>query len=145
MYKQIVIATDGSELAHKGVVHGLKLAKALNAKATVVTVTEPWTAVVSGEMAMAFPIEEYEKGAAQNAEVILAAVRKEAEKLEFACATEHVSDSYPAEGLINKARDLNADLIVMASHGRRGLPRMILGSQAANVLSHSAIPVLIVR
>ena len=60
MYAHILIATDGSDLAQRAVEQGLALAKALNAKVTAVTVTEPWTAAVSGEWAVAFPVEEYE-------------------------------------------------------------------------------------
>jgi nucleotide-binding universal stress UspA family protein len=67
MYKHILIATDGSELAGKAVTTGLALAKQLSAKVTAVTATEPWTAMVTGEAAFAFPVEEYEKGAAENA------------------------------------------------------------------------------
>lgn len=67
MYKHLLIATDGSDLAKKAVEQGLALAKALNAKATAVTVTELWVAVVSGEMAFGFPIEEYDKSCAANA------------------------------------------------------------------------------
>ena len=81
MYKHILIATDGSELAGKAVSAGLTLAKALGAKVTAVNATEPWTAMVTGEAALAFPIEEYEKSSAENAAKILTEVdgrRKEA-------------------------------------------------------------------
>ncbi len=67
MYKHILIASDGSELAERAAVQGLELATALKAKVTAVTVTEPWTAVVTGEMALGFPYAEYEKTAAENA------------------------------------------------------------------------------
>ena len=71
MYAHILIATDGSDLANRAVEQGLTLAKALGSKATAITVTEPWTAAVSGEWAVAFPVAEYEKAAAANAEKIL--------------------------------------------------------------------------
>ena len=70
-----ISATDGSKLAQRAVDQGLALAKALKAKATAVTVTEPWTSVVTGEMVVAFPVEEYKKGAAANAARILSGVR----------------------------------------------------------------------
>lgn len=145
MYKHILIATDGSELAHKAVVQGLGLARALAAKVTAVTVTEPWTAVVPGEMGMAFPIDDYEKGAAQNAASLLTVVKAEADRSGIACATVHAADQYPADGIINTAREKGCDLIVMASHGRRGISRLLIGSQANQVVVHSSIPVLIVR
>jgi len=145
MYKHILIATDGSELAHKAVVQGFGLAKAVGAKVTVVTVTEPWTAVVPGEMGMAFPVDEYEKGASENAGNILAAIRREADAAGVACETVHMADQYPADGIIATAKDRACDLIVMASHGRRGLSRLLIGSQANQVVVHSDVPVLVVR
>jgi nucleotide-binding universal stress UspA family protein len=145
MYKHILIATDGSELAHKAVEQGFAIAKALGAKVTVVTVTEPWTAVVPGEMGMAFPIDEYEKGAAENAGNILDIVKREAATAGVACETVHMADQFPADGIIATAKDKGCDLIVMASHGRRGISRLLLGSQANQVVVHSTVPVLVVR
>ena len=81
MYKHLLIATDGSELAGKAVATGLQLAKTLGAKVTVVTVTEAWAAMVPGEGAFVFPVDEYEKAAAQNAARILAAVAAQAQKV----------------------------------------------------------------
>jgi nucleotide-binding universal stress UspA family protein len=145
MYKHLLIATDGSELAQKAVDHGLTLAKALKAKATVVTVTEPWTSIVTGEMVVAFPVEGYEKGAAANAARILSGVRGAAKKAGVPCDTLHVKDRFPAEGIIDAAMSNGCDLIVMASHGRRGLTRFLRGSQANRVVADSTIPVLICR
>ncbi len=67
MFKHILIATDGSELAAKAVTQGLEMAKAMGAKVTAVNVTEPWVAVAPGEVAMAFPLKEYEESVAANA------------------------------------------------------------------------------
>jgi nucleotide-binding universal stress UspA family protein len=145
MYKHILIATDGSELAGKAVAAGFALARALNAQVTAVTVTEPWTALVSGEAMIAFPVEDYEKTANENAARILAGVSALARKADISCATVHAKDQYPADGILDTAKKSGCDLIVMASHGRRGLGRLLLGSQAVNVLTHSSLPVLICR
>lgn len=145
MYKHILIASDGSELAGRAVEQGLTLAKTLGSKVTAVTVTEPWTAAVSGEWAVAFPVEEYEKAAAANAEKILAHVTETAARLGVSCETVHIKDQFAAEGIIEEAKNRNCDLIVMGSHGRRGLVKFILGSQATRVLTHSTTPMLIVR
>jgi nucleotide-binding universal stress UspA family protein len=145
MYKHILIATDGSELAGKAVAEGFALARALNAQVTAVTVTEPWTALVSGEAMIAFPVEDYEKTANENAARILAGVSALARKADISCATVHAKDQYPADGILDTAKKSGCDLIVMASHGRRGLGRLLLGSQAVNVLTHSSLPVLICR
>ncbi len=145
MFKHILIATDGSELAQKAVAQGLEIAKGLGAKVTAITVTEPWVAVAPGEVAMAFPIKEYDESVAANAAQILAAVADAAKAEAVDCTTLHVKDQFPAEGIVETAEKHGCDLIVMASHGRRGLMRFLLGSQAIKVLTHSAIPVLICR
>jgi nucleotide-binding universal stress UspA family protein len=145
MYKHLLIATDGSALAQKGVEHGLTLAKALQAQATVITVTEPWDVVVLPEGAVVFPPADYEDSLAAGAAKILAGVNDTAQKLGTSCATLHVKDRYPAEGIVETAREKGCDLIVMASHGRRGLGRLVLGSAANEVVTHSSIPVLIYR
>jgi nucleotide-binding universal stress UspA family protein len=145
MYTHILIATDGSELAERAVEQGLTLAKTLGSKVTAVTVTEPWTAAVSGEWAVAFPVEDYEKAAAANAESILAGVQAAAARHGVACQTVHVKDQYAAEGIVEEAKTRGCDLIVMASHGRRGIARFVLGSQATRVLTHSSVPLLICR
>jgi nucleotide-binding universal stress UspA family protein len=145
MFKHILIATDGSELAQRGVDQGLALAKALGAKVTAVTVTEPMTALLVGEATIALPLDDYDRAAATNAAQILAGVSAVAAKAGVACATLHVKDQYPAEGLVEAAKARGCDLIVMASHGRRGLSKLLLGSQATRVLTLSEVPVLVCR
>lgn len=145
MYKHLLIATDGSELAQKAVDHGLALAKALQAQATVITVTAPWDVVVVPEAAIVFPPADYEEGVAAGAAKTLAGVNDTARRLGTSCATLHVKDRYPAEGIVETAREKKCDLIVMASHGRRGFRRLVLGSAANEVVTQSSIPVLICR
>ena len=145
MFKHILIATDGSELGERAASQGLALAGALNAKVTAITVTEPWTAFLTGEAAIAFPVDEYDKGAAANAARILAATSEMAKKQDVACATAHIKDQFPAEGIVAACQSHGCDLIVMASHGRRGLAKLLLGSQATKVLTMSSVPVLICR
>lgn len=145
MYQHILASTDGSELANKGVEQAIGLAKALGARLTLVNVSEPWTAVAYGEMGWEFPIEEYEKTTAQNAQRLLATTRIAADKANVACEVVHCKDQYPAEGIIETAKQYGCDLIVLSSHGRRGLSRMMLGSQAHRVLTLSTLPVLVCR
>ena len=145
MFKHLLIATDGSELAERAVGQGLELAKALDAQATALTVTEHWASLLSGEMGVAFPIDEYEKGCAASAAKILAGVSNAAKTTGIACATVHVADHSPADGIIDSAQKLGCDLIVMASHGRRGVSRLLMGSQANRVVTLSTVPVLICR
>ena len=145
MYAHILIATDGSDLAQRAVEQGLTLAKVLGSTVTAVTVTEPWTAAVSGEWAVAFPVEEYEKATAANAEKILDGVQQAAVGLGVTCDVVHVKDQYAAEAIVEEAKARGCDLIVMASHGRRGIAKFVLGSQATRVLAHTSVPLLICR
>jgi nucleotide-binding universal stress UspA family protein len=145
MYKHILIATDGSDLAQKGVDQGFALGKALAAKVTAVTVTEPLAAMLVGEAAIALPIDDYDKAASADAARILAGVTASAAKAGVTCDTLHVKDQYPAEGIVDAAKARGCDLIIVTSHGRRGLSRLLLGSQATRVLTHSEVPVLVCR
>lgn len=148
MYHHILIATDGSELAGKAVNHGMALAKRLNIPVTAVTVTEPWSVLELGRMARQGnqnPIGQFEDMATAAAASILDKVKQVASSQGVACDVVHVQDQHPAEGIIAAAKEKGCDLIVMASHGRRGFDRVLLGSQANEVLTHSKVPALIVR
>jgi nucleotide-binding universal stress UspA family protein len=145
MYKNILIATDGSELAYKAVAQGLALAKALGARLTAVTVTEPWATMAPPEVLNEPFVQEFERAASERAKQILDSVAAAAKNANVACATLHVRDRFPAEGILEAATNIGADLIVMASHGRRGLAKFLLGSQATEVLVHSSVPVLVCR
>ncbi len=145
MYKHILIAIDGSDLSGKALSQGLGLAKTLTARVTIVTVTEPWATQMTGEAAAMFPFAEYEKAMAANAATILSKANAAASQAGVACSTLHVRERHPAEGILETAKAETCDLIVMASHGRRGLSRLFLGSQTHNVVTHSTIPVLICR
>ena len=149
MYAQILIATDGSELAGHALDHGLKLAKALGSQVTIVTVTEPAAVVGGGYATMAGtgfdPIPELIDAQKKIADSVLDAAAKTAEGQGVEAKTLLVDNSFPAEGIVAAAEQIGADLIVMASHGRRGLGRLLLGSQTSNVLAHSKVPVLVTR
>jgi nucleotide-binding universal stress UspA family protein len=145
MYKHILIATDGSELGAKAVAQGLDLAKQLGAKVTAITVTEPWTAAAYGTIPTPTLIKVYDQAAAENAARILSSVSEVANMRQVACDAVHVKDRYPADGIIDTAKAKGCDLIVMASHGRRGLARVLLGSETTKVLTLSPIPVLVCR
>jgi len=143
MFAHLLIATDGSELAAKAETTGLCLAKRMGARVSVVTATEPWSAMTGDPSAFDFPIEDFEKAAAYRAGEILARVSEAAAQFQVSCETLHVVD-FPAEAIIKAAEARACDLIVMASHGRRGLKGM-LGSQAQRVVTLSAMPILICR
>jgi nucleotide-binding universal stress UspA family protein len=94
---------------------------------------------------LTFPHETYNELVAEEASKILSRVEDVAKKVAIPCYTLHVMDRFPAEGIIETANARGCDLIVMASHGRRGLERLILGSQANEIVTRSTIPVLICR
>jgi nucleotide-binding universal stress UspA family protein len=88
---------------------------------------------------------EYERACDEFAAKVLAGIEDRAKAAGVACAIRHVKDQFPAEGILEAAKAQGCDLIVMASHGRRGVSRLLLGSQANRVVTHSEIPVLICR
>jgi nucleotide-binding universal stress UspA family protein len=147
-YRRILIATDGSELATKAATHGIALAKDLNIAISVVTVTEAWSAFELARMpqlGIQNPITRYEDIATAAASNILDRVAQIAKPQGVTCELIHVRDQPPAEAIIATAKDKGCDLIVMASHGHRGIDRLLMGSQANAVLAHSKVPTLIVR
>jgi nucleotide-binding universal stress UspA family protein len=148
MYKNILIATDGSEMGSHAVDHGLELAKALKAPVTIVTVTERWSALdMANEVRQGnpYPTQQYEAMEADLAKHILDNAAAKAKAAGVPCALVHVRDMTAAEGVIETAEKKHSDLIVIGSHGRRGLERLLLGSQAYEVISRCKVPALIVR
>ncbi|CDX42807.1 UspA domain-containing protein [Mesorhizobium sp. SOD10] len=149
MYKKILIATDGSELAQKGVAHGLELAKGLGATVAFLTVSEPFPALAwGGAMAGYVAADElvnYEGSARKYASELLGKCKAEAEAKGVSAKILHIDNRTPAEAILEVAGAEGSDLIVMASHGRRGIGRLVLGSQTAEVVSLTTIPVLVVR
>lgn len=147
MYTHILIPTDGSELAQHGVDHGLSLAKALGSKVTIMMATEPFPAATAGAAwgVSAEDITSYNAGREKDVEDTLAPIKAMAEKMGLEARTVHIPNARAATAILDTADQVGCNLIVMASHGRRGVRRLILGSQAAEVVSSSKVPVLIVR
>jgi nucleotide-binding universal stress UspA family protein len=150
MYANILLSTDGSDVARKGIRHGFSLAKALNAKVTVITVTEPLPVDLGGGHASGWipSQEEFDRFDAARKEVadkILDEVRVMAEQIGISAELLHVPNAHPATAIIETAKSRGCDLIVMASHGRRGLRKLLLGSQTSEVLVDGSVPVLVVH
>jgi nucleotide-binding universal stress UspA family protein len=149
MYANVLLSTDGSDIARKGVEHGIALAKALNAKVTVITVTEHLSFDLgSGHAAGWIPPQEmfdsFEAAKKARAAEILDEVRAMAKRTGISAEFLHVPNSHPATAIIETAKSKGCDLIVMASHGRRGLSKLFLGSQTSEVLLNGSVPVLVV-
>ncbi|WP_066091967.1 universal stress protein [Xanthomonas massiliensis] len=148
MYKRILIAVDGSELANKGLQQGLALAKALGSKVDILTVSEPWAMGMYDAMGWSVGYQatpEYKKEREEAAQAVLKPALDQAKAAGVEADTVHVLDRYAADGIIETVTERGNDLIVMASHGRRGMSRVLLGSQTSEVLTRSTVPVLVIR
>ena len=145
MYKHILVATDGSELSEAAIRHAVGLAGALGAKITALTVIKPWHTVAAGELMIAFPEAEYRKGAEIAARKYVGYAEDVAKEKGVACETKWLEHEHPWEAIIATAEEKGCDLIVMASHGRKGLSALFLGSETNKVLTHSKLPVLVCR
>jgi nucleotide-binding universal stress UspA family protein len=148
MYRHILIATAGSERADKGVDHGFALAQALGARATIMFVTEPMSWRVR-QAALNAGVEDpagrYDQTVDDEMKTQFAAIGQRAAEKGVTVDFTHEVDEHPAEAIVRLAARENCDLIVMSSHGRRGVRRFILGSQTAEVVTHTTIPVLVIR
>jgi nucleotide-binding universal stress UspA family protein len=145
MYKHILIPTDGSKLAETAVQHGIALAKETGAKITALIVSEPFHIVAVSPEKLKDTPASYKQRTEEHAAKILGAVATAAMAAGVACETVHVQDDHPYKGIIDTAKSQQCDLVVMASHGRRGMSAIVLGSETVKVLTHSSIPVLVYR
>jgi nucleotide-binding universal stress UspA family protein len=145
MHRHILIPTDGSELSLNAIDYGMLLAKSVNAKVTVLTVSTPFhTFTVEPGMVTDTP-EHYGKRMSIVAAKYLNVAKEAAFAAGVSCETTHVEHDQPYLAIIETAARKSCDLIVMASHGRRGISAIVLGSETVKVLTHSTIPVLVVR
>lgn len=149
MFQHILVPTDGSEISGKAIRQAIELAKALGARITALHVVNELHLHLPDE---GFPIPElpalkkrYEDGAAAHAKTILGSVKEAAKIAGIECDVAIATSDTPYEMIIDQATRFKCDLIVMASHGRRGLQGILLGSETQKVLTHSKIPVLVCR
>lgn len=145
MYKNILIPTDGSDLTAKAVEQGVVFAKEIGAKITAVTVTEPFHLLSVAPDQLEYTPIEYKKHAAAHAQKVLGVVSAAAKLAGVVCETLHLEHEHVYQAIIDAATARKCDLIVMASHGRRGVSAVVLGSETVKVLTHSKIPVLVYR
>ena len=145
MYKRILLPTDGTEFCERAIQHGVDLAKRLGASVVGVTVTQPLHSAVPRSFIPKNLAGIIHNETAKLADEKLCTVRKTAEAAAVQAELERVSNDHPWQGIVDTAQDKNCDLIVMASHGRRGLAGIVLGSETHKVLTHSKIPVLVIR
>jgi nucleotide-binding universal stress UspA family protein len=144
MYTRILVPTDGSEITAKAIDTAITLAKALGAQLYTISAKEPFPYSAISEMQPTPPQEFFdaqERIAGQRVQAV-AALAKAAG---VPCQTKTIEALHPWEAIIDHAKHMECDLLVMASHGRRGVSALLLGSETQKVLTHTKIPVLIVR
>lgn len=148
MYKRILIATDGSPLSSRGLEKGLELAAGLGAEVDILTVCEPWAVGMYDAMGWSAGYEsspEYVEDRRKQAMKVLDPALVAASAAGVKANGLHVLDRYAADAIIETLEAQGSDLVVMSSHGRRGLTRALLGSQTAEVLARAKVPVLVIR
>lgn len=147
VYKHILVPTDGSKLSLQAAKSAAALARALGARITAVYVTPPYMPTLNTEGALlvnhGLTQKAYKAAAEKHAGEALGKVAAAATRVK--CAQVHVTYPSPWEGIIGAAKKHKCDLIVMASHGRRGLAGLLIGSETIKVLTHSKTPVLVCR
>ena len=145
MFKHILLPTDGSELSAAAIKQGIRFAKSIGAKLTglcVMPLQRPF--LYETEIPMD-ALEHAAKRYKELADTYLAAIEKEAREAGVACDLVYEKNDFPYEAIIRVAEQKGCDLIMMASHGRRGVGALVIGSETQRVLTHSKIPVLVYR
>jgi nucleotide-binding universal stress UspA family protein len=147
MYQCILIATDGSPLSRKAVNSGIALAELTGAKIVALKVVPRYPlSYFEGGMAVSVQdVAKVEQQWAEGAQTIVDSVKASAEAKGVKAKAVTVKSDLIAEAIVSAAKKHKCDLIVMASHGRRGIKRLLLGSETLHVLTHSQVPVLVLR
>jgi nucleotide-binding universal stress UspA family protein len=144
MFKRVLVPTDGSELSGKAIDAAVELAKGMKASLVGVTAVEPYSYSSLSEYRPE-TLEDYERRMDEVAAQRLGRITDVAARAGVAVETVVAKTFSPYEGIIDTAKEKSCDLIVMASHGRRGLNAVLLGSETQKVLTHSKIPVMVYR
>jgi nucleotide-binding universal stress UspA family protein len=145
MYTHVLIPTDGSELSEMAIRQGVAFAKSLNAKVTGITVFPTFHTFAVAEMMVTDTPTQYRQECEALGEKYLGVVREAAKMAGVPCEAVQAVNDNPYEAIIDAAKAGGCDLIFMASHGRRGISALVLGSETTKVLTHSKIPVLVCR
>jgi nucleotide-binding universal stress UspA family protein len=145
MFKHILLPTDGSERSEAAIQKGIQFAKSINAKVTGFHVILPFHAFTFQTEMLEDTKEQFERDSKAHAERFLDVIKKAAEEAGVRCDTDFVVASHPYDAIIKAAEEKGCDLILMASHGRKGVQGLLIGSETQKVLTHTKIPVLVVR
>jgi len=144
MYQRILVPTDGSDITAKAVQTAISLSRALGAQLLTISVKEPFPYSAISEM-QPTPPQEFFDAQERIASARVKQVVQAAQAAGLTCEAHTVEALHPWEAITDHAAQQGCDLIVMASHGRRGVAALLLGSETQKVLTHTTIPVLVVR
>lgn len=145
MFRHILLPTDGSPLSEAAIQQGIRFAKSIGAKVTGLCAMPKQNAFPCDTGIPAEVLELVAKRCRAQADVSLAVIDKAAKEVGVSCSLVYETDNCPHEAIIRVAYQRGCDLIMMASHGRRGVGALLLGSETQKVLTHSKIPVLVYR
>ena len=147
MYKHILIPTDGSPVADKAVVTGIEFAREAGAKVTLFTAVPEYEVPGEGEVmaGRVISLAEHARRSEQKAHGILAPAAEKARAAQVECRTQYVQCNRAWEAIVDAAKLFGCDAIIMGSHGRSGISRLMHGSQAIDVMTHTTLPTLVVR
>ncbi len=144
MFKRILVPTDGSDITGKAVDTAIALAKSVGAQLYTISAKEPFPYSAISEM-QPTPPQEFFDAQERIAPQRVTAVVNQASAAGVPCQAHTVEALHPWEAIIDHAKRMECDLLVMASHGRRGVSALLLGSETQKVLTHTKVPVLVVR
>jgi len=145
MFKHLLVPTDGSELSQAAIQGAVQFAKSINARVTALHAMPKFHMLAYGPEMVTDTRQEFAKDCKAHADRFLAVVVQAAKAADVPCETVLKTSDQPYEAIIATAKEQGCDLIMMASHGRRGVQAFILGSETQKVLTHSKIPVLVFR
>lgn len=147
MFRNILVPTDGSALSRKAVRRAVALAKGEKARVTGLYVAPPWRPIGDGDQWITATLSPQQHAASVKkvADRYLGILKKAAAEARVPCSCACVSGEFPYLEIVKAAHRNRCDLILMASHGRRGISRLLLGSETSKVLAHSSVPVLVYR
>jgi len=146
MFRNILVPTDGSPLSRRAIAIAVRLAKEQNARVVGFFVGPEWHPRLHGDSTVGYVSPAQHNARVKKlAEETLAAVRKAADAADVRATCTHVTGTFPYDEIVKAAKRNDCDLIVMASHGRRGISKLLIGSETSKVLAHSPVPVLVCR
>jgi nucleotide-binding universal stress UspA family protein len=145
MFKHILLPTDGSPLSEAAIQKGMRFAKSIGAQVTGLNVIPPYKLLGGGKESLADTKAQYDRDSKARAQTFLATILDLGKELGVRCDASSETSSHPYEAIVRAAEARGCDLIMMASHGRRGVQALLIGSETNKVLTHTKIPVLVFR